>query len=206
MASVLKNPPYSLWSSGISSGCFWLHRPSPWAQTSASPLLVTADCSWRLRSVQSACNSLLIYISPALWRLCGLSGSADLNPSSSDPSLQMESASDRLPSPFCLPCAPIGLHRESASAAQITASHWPITHTRTQTLTVIHTLTHLIQGDLFFKSILKLIFSLFVTVIINHFIVISLHTHTHTKITVDSIWNWKNLDLSCMIRKTCHCC
>lgn len=125
----------------------------PARKTSASLPLVTAGCSWRLRSVQSGCNSLLIYISPALWWLHRLSGRPDLNPSSSDPSLQMESASDALPSPFCPPCAAIGLHRESASGAQITASHWPITHTRTQTLTIIHTHTHTWSRVIYFSKV-----------------------------------------------------
>lgn len=51
-------------------------------------------------------------------------------------SLQMESASDSLPSPSCLPCPPIGPYSASVSAGQITAvtlTNQIHKHARTQT-------------------------------------------------------------------------
>lgn len=66
------------------------------------------------------------------WNFSSFNSSLSLLPSQTEPwsgphwlekrsSLQMESASDSLPSPSCLPCPPIGPYSASVSAGQITA-------------------------------------------------------------------------------------
>lgn len=162
---LLKNPACSRRSSEISLGCISLRCPPPCV------LLVLLRCATVAASCRKTYKSPFradVIFSSFISTLLLLPSRTQLQPCSElrspVPSLQMESASDTLPSPFCLPCFPIGLHGASLYAVQITAvtlanhTH-KHTHARTHAgagssrLSDIHAQS--VRGNLFFTSLFK---------------------------------------------------
>lgn len=109
------------------------------ADGGSSAPLPTGTAGHRLRAVQSGCSRFLIYLAPLLVALADAEAALIWTPPRIRSFLTngVKSASDILPSPFCLPCAPIGLHGASVSAGQIVILHWCA---RTQTQTHVQTI------------------------------------------------------------------
>lgn len=73
----------------------------------------------RLRSIQSVWNFFLIYLAPLLSALADPAATLFWTPFIRSFITNGVKSDSILPSPFCPPCAPIGLHGASVSAAQI---------------------------------------------------------------------------------------
>lgn len=157
----------------------------------SSAPLPTGNAGHRLTAVQSGCSFFLIYLAPLLVALADAEAALIWTPPRIRSFLTngVKSASDILPSPFCLPCAPIGLHGASLSAGQIVS----LTLARARTHTLAHAdcaRTRTRKGIVHFSKILSVLtLGQFKCLLDNT------RCHAHPKVTVERLLNSDPLSL-----------